>query len=250
MRSLSSARRALGCASALVPASCSSAAARRAQSSSAASAVGSVPAFDPNDALPSFSRALFGGRLLTASVVPYPRPPEASREALRELVATTETFYSSGANDPAANDATASIPEKTRAGLREFGAYGMQVPQEFGGIGADNASYGRLSEVLGGADLGLSIHLGCVWRRALCKRAASSAKPPRSPFSLLRLLFLLIPLPRPTPPQRAPEHRLQGNPALRHRRAEEEVPTGLRGRRVHRGLLSHGAVRRQRREQR
>jgi alkylation response protein AidB-like acyl-CoA dehydrogenase len=129
-------------------------------SSSAAAAAGRAPAQDPNDPLPSLARALFEGRLATASVVPYPRTAAGARDDLREIVASVESFYNSGTNDAAANDATASIPEKTRAGLRGLGAYGLQVPQEFGGIGADNASYGRLSEVLGANDLGLSIHLG------------------------------------------------------------------------------------------
>ena len=140
--------------------SAAAAAAAAPMSSSAAAAAGRPPVQDPNDPLPSFSRALFEGRLATASIVPYPRTAAGAQEDLRAIVASTEAFYASGTNDAAANDATASIPEKTRAGLRALGAYGMQVPQEFGGVGADNASYGRLSEVLGANDLGLSIHLG------------------------------------------------------------------------------------------
>ena len=113
-----------------------------------------------DDKLPSLSRALFDGKLATASAFPYPRPSAAAQADLRALVEPTEGFYASSVNDAARNDETASIPEATRQGLREFGAYGMQVPEQYGGGGASNTAYGRMGEVLGANDLGLSIHLG------------------------------------------------------------------------------------------
>ena len=112
--------------------------------------------------LPSFGRGLFLGELRTASVWPYPPrdvlAPE-QRETLEMLVEPTRAFFAE-VNDAAANDAAASIPEKTMRGLRDMGAYGMQVPEEFGGLGLTNTGYARLGEVMGNYDLGLGIHLG------------------------------------------------------------------------------------------
>lgn len=113
-----------------------------------------------NDPLPSFSRALFKGDLASSSVFPYPSslPTDSDRSNLKELVAATETF-SNKVNDPALNDKTSTIPTATRTALKELGAYGLQIPEIYGGIGLNNSSYGRLTEVLG-SDLGVAIHLG------------------------------------------------------------------------------------------
>lgn len=79
--------------------------------------------------LPSLTRGLFRGHLATESVYPYP-PQDVMNaeegETLKMLVEPSRHFFSK-VNDAAANDENASIPEKTYAGLRELGAYGMQV---------------------------------------------------------------------------------------------------------------------------
>ena len=112
------------------------------------------------DHLPSFSRALFKGDLASSSVFPYPTVSLTSSDLtnLTELVSAVEVF-SYKVNDPSLNDKTSSIPAVTRTALKELGAYGLQIPESFGGIGLNNSQYGRLTEVLG-SDLGVAIHLG------------------------------------------------------------------------------------------
>lgn len=87
--------------------------------------------------LPSLTRGLFRGHLATESVYPYP-PQEVMNaeegETLKMLVEPSRHFFSK-VNDAAANDESASIPEKTYAGLRELGAYGMQVSVQGRGFG-------------------------------------------------------------------------------------------------------------------
>lgn len=41
-----------------------------------------------------------------------------------------------------------------------MGAFGLQVPQELGGIGLNNTQYGRIVEIAGQYDLGVGIMLG------------------------------------------------------------------------------------------
>jgi very long chain acyl-CoA dehydrogenase len=112
------------------------------------------------DHLPSFSRALFKGDLASSSIFPYPTVSLTSSDLtnLTELVSAVEVF-SYKVNDPSLNDKTSSIPAVTRTALKELGAYGLQIPESFGGIGLNNSQYGRLTEVLG-SDLGVAIHLG------------------------------------------------------------------------------------------
>ena len=45
-------------------------------------------------------------------------------------------------------------------GLRELGAFGLQVPCELGGVGLTNTQYARLTEIVGGNDLGVGIFIG------------------------------------------------------------------------------------------
>lgn len=45
-------------------------------------------------------------------------------------------------------------------GLRELGAFGLQVPAELGGVGLTNTQYARLTEIVGGNDLGVGIFIG------------------------------------------------------------------------------------------
>ena len=45
-------------------------------------------------------------------------------------------------------------------GMRELGAFGLQVPTELGGLGLTNTQYARLTEIIGGNDLGLGIFMG------------------------------------------------------------------------------------------
>lgn len=63
-------------------------------------------------------------------------------------------------NDAAKNDANESIDEPTLKGLWELGAFGLQVPQELGGLGLTNTQYARLVEIVGAHDLGVGITLG------------------------------------------------------------------------------------------
>lgn len=63
-------------------------------------------------------------------------------------------------NDAAVNDREEGIPAEIFSQLKEMGAFGLQAPTEFGGIGLTNTQYARLVEVVGGYDLGIGIALG------------------------------------------------------------------------------------------
>lgn len=46
------------------------------------------------------------------------------------------------------------------AALWELGAFSLQVPQEYGGLGLNNTQYTRCVEICGYHDLGVGITLG------------------------------------------------------------------------------------------
>ena len=55
--------------------------------------------------------------------------------------------------------------------LSEMGAFGLQVPQEYNGVGLNNTQYARMIEIVGGYDLGIGIGLGAHQVRGIaCTR--------------------------------------------------------------------------------
>merc|ERR1719297_399346 len=62
--------------------------------------------------------------------------------------------------DPALNDTLETVPEEHVQGMRELGAFGLQVPEDLGGVGLNNTQYARLTEIVGGNDLGVGIFIG------------------------------------------------------------------------------------------
>ena len=44
--------------------------------------------------------------------------------------------------------------------MKELGAFGLQVPEDLGGVGLSNTQYARLTEIVGGNDLGVGIFIG------------------------------------------------------------------------------------------
>jgi len=108
----------------------------------------------------SFVMNLFLGSSNVEQVFPFPDALTADqRETLTLLVDPTKKFFEEQ-NDPALNDRLADVPEETLQGLRDLGAFGLQVPQELDGVGLNNTQYARLVEIVGSYDLGIGIVLG------------------------------------------------------------------------------------------
>uniref|UniRef100_A0A674NNT4 Very long-chain specific acyl-CoA dehydrogenase, mitochondrial n=1 Tax=Takifugu rubripes TaxID=31033 RepID=A0A674NNT4_TAKRU len=97
----------------------------------------------------SFAVNMFKGQIETAQVFPYPS----------ELVGPVGKFFEE-VNDPAKNDSLEKVEDHTMEGLKEMGAFGLQVPADLGGLGLSNTQYARLVEIVGVHDLGVGITLG------------------------------------------------------------------------------------------
>ncbi|XP_053246880.1 very long-chain specific acyl-CoA dehydrogenase, mitochondrial-like [Podarcis raffonei] len=108
----------------------------------------------------SFVTNIFNGHLAPENVFPFPSvlSPEQA-QALQAMVDPCTRFFQE-VNDPAANEELETIQEETLAGLKDMGCFGLQVPEELGGIGLTNTQYARMVEVVGMHDLGVGIALG------------------------------------------------------------------------------------------
>ncbi|XP_070785862.1 very long-chain specific acyl-CoA dehydrogenase, mitochondrial [Enoplosus armatus] len=108
----------------------------------------------------SFAVNMFKGQIQTVQVFPYPSAlNEEQEQFLRELVGPVCKFFEE-VNDPAKNDALEQVEDHTMQGLKEMGAFGLQVPADHGGLGLSNTQYARLVEIVGTHDLGVGITLG------------------------------------------------------------------------------------------
>ncbi|XP_065766877.1 very long-chain specific acyl-CoA dehydrogenase, mitochondrial [Muntiacus reevesi] len=113
-----------------------------------------------NSVSKSFAVGMFKGQLTTDQVFPYPSVlNEDQTQFLKELVGPVTRFFEE-VNDAAKNDMLERVEETTMQGLKELGAFGLQVPNELGGVGLCNTQYARLVEIVGMYDLGVGIVLG------------------------------------------------------------------------------------------
>ncbi|XP_054609444.1 very long-chain specific acyl-CoA dehydrogenase, mitochondrial [Dunckerocampus dactyliophorus] len=108
----------------------------------------------------SFAVNIFKGQIATSQVFPFPSVlNEEQEQFLRELVGPVCKFFEE-VNDSAKNDALEKVEDHTMQGLKEMGAFGLQVPADLGGLGLTNTQYARLVEIVGTHDLGVGITLG------------------------------------------------------------------------------------------
>lgn len=108
----------------------------------------------------SFGLGIFRGQVEASQVFPFPEVlTEDQSQELQELVDPCAKFFEE-VNDAAKNDELCRVEEHSMQGLKEMGAFGLQVPQELGGIGLNNTQYARLTEIVGAHDLGVGITIG------------------------------------------------------------------------------------------
>ncbi|KAL0993757.1 hypothetical protein UPYG_G00113280 [Umbra pygmaea] len=108
----------------------------------------------------SFAVNMFKGQINPSQVFPFPSVMnEEQTQFLQELVPPVSKFFEE-VNDPVKNDALEMVEVKTMEGLKEMGAFGLQVPTDLGGVGLTNTQYARLVEIVGKHDLGVGITLG------------------------------------------------------------------------------------------
>ncbi|XP_054838604.1 very long-chain specific acyl-CoA dehydrogenase, mitochondrial-like [Eublepharis macularius] len=108
----------------------------------------------------SFVTNLFSGHLVPENVFPFPSALSLEQaQSLQAMLDPCARFFQE-VNDAAANEELGSIEEATLGGLKEMGCFGLQVPEEMGGVGLTNTQYARMVEVVGMHDLGVGISLG------------------------------------------------------------------------------------------
>jgi alkylation response protein AidB-like acyl-CoA dehydrogenase len=110
---------------------------------------------------PSFGKDLFLGNLNLELIHPQPRLDPAAVEKGEAFLGRLRAFLTEHV-DPLQIERDAKIPEAVIDGLKELGALGMKVPEQYGGLGLSQVYYNRALTLVGSchASLGalLSAH--------------------------------------------------------------------------------------------
>jgi alkylation response protein AidB-like acyl-CoA dehydrogenase len=92
--------------------------------------------------LPSFARELFLGNLRLDLIHPQPSLDPAAVERGDRFLAELRAFLEREV-DPLEIEHNAKVPEHVIDGLKQLGALGMKIPQEYGGLGLSQIYYNR-----------------------------------------------------------------------------------------------------------
>src|SRR3982750_506475 len=106
---------------------------------------------DPLDDRGSFASNLFIGRYDFSRIHPYPEQSAEDRAAGEPFLQKLETYLREHV-DADEIDRTGEIPPENFKGLAEIGAFGIKVPQQYGGLGLSQFNYGRAAVLLGSWD--------------------------------------------------------------------------------------------------
>ena len=108
--------------------------------------------------LPSFCKELFMGNFRLDLIHPQPKLDRTELEKGKRFIAQLRTFLENDV-DPLELEREARIPEHVMDGLKELGALGMKVPEEYGGLGLSQVSYNQALTLAGAYHGSLSTFL-------------------------------------------------------------------------------------------
>jgi alkylation response protein AidB-like acyl-CoA dehydrogenase len=96
---------------------------------------------------PSFMKELFMGNFRLDLIHPFPEEPPDSRAKGDELLEKLGPFIREHI-DAEEIDRTGEMPPGVLDGLRQMGAFGIKIPEEYGGLGLSQTSYNRAIEMV------------------------------------------------------------------------------------------------------
>ncbi len=108
----------------------------------------------------SFIRSLCAGAIEQEVLFPYPEVDSEEREILGTVIDAVDSLREERGDDYRAWDAAGEAPAEFIQELREFGLFGLIVPEEHGGMGFSNMAYSRTLQQVARHDAAVAVTVG------------------------------------------------------------------------------------------
>lgn len=112
------------------------------------------------EAQPSFMRALCMGDIEESLILPYPELAAPNKEMLRDVLGSVDTLMGKHASDFRHWDQKGEFPDSFIEELKEFGMFGLVIPEEAGGLGFGSAAYSRTLQQVARYDASVAVTIG------------------------------------------------------------------------------------------
>ncbi len=108
----------------------------------------------------SFMRSLCMGRIEQDVICPFPTMSDAAKETLGDISGALEGLLGPRAEDFRKWDVAGEMPEEFIDELKEFGMFGLVIPEEHGGMGLGNMAYSRTLQEVAKYDASVAVTIG------------------------------------------------------------------------------------------
>lgn len=108
----------------------------------------------------SFMRSLCMGRIEQDVIFPFPSLSDAEKETLADIAGALEGLLGPRAEDFRRWDVAGEMPAEFIDELKEFGMFGLVIPEEHGGMGLGNMAYSRTLQEVAKYDASVAVTIG------------------------------------------------------------------------------------------
>ena len=108
----------------------------------------------------SFMRSLCMGQIEQDVLFPFPVMSPDQKEMLHEIAGALEDLLGPRAEDFRKWDVDGDMPVEFLAELKEFGMFGLIIPEQHGGMGLGNMAYSRTLQEVGRYDASVAVTIG------------------------------------------------------------------------------------------
>ncbi len=108
----------------------------------------------------SFMRSLCMGRVEQDVICPFPGMAESERETLGDISGALEGLLGPRAEDFRKWDVEGEMPQEFIDELKEFGMFGLVIPEDNGGMGLGNMAYSRTLQEVAKYDASVAVTIG------------------------------------------------------------------------------------------
>jgi len=111
------------------------------------------------DINPSFTKGVFLGEIQEDLILPFPSLSPGDAESQRMIL---DSFHewAKGAVDRKKHDHDAKFADGVREGMAQLGLMGLNIPEEYGGFGANAKVFSKLMGTIGATDGALAVYFG------------------------------------------------------------------------------------------